>query len=380
MASPSPAPFRALEAALNARHLERAAVVHTLVLALLTRQHVFLLGPVGADKSRLARDCAAQIADARYFEILFHPTTREFEVLGQYSLHALEQDRLERLTAGMLPTAHVAFLDEFFRAKSSARNPMLAILNERLYHEAGGAQPVPLECAIGAANSLPDTEDYAADWDRFCFRHVVDYLANPQAFLQLLTLPPDPLPAPPLTLDALHAAQAAVQQVDPGAGPATLLACRDALRREGLVVSDRRWIWALRAAQAEAWLQGRAAVTAADCSVLQWIAWTDPTHRDTVARVVLALTDPLAGQIQALQLELQQALDAYQQAQDRGNGITAALQAIARLREQTEQLVARAQAAGQDPQRAVAFQATLRAQADALKHAYLEQIDVGGRL
>ena len=51
-----------------------------------------------------------------------HPALRAVQ---RHQLQALEQDRYERLTAGFLPTAQVAFLDEVFKANSAILNNLL---------------------------------------------------------------------------------------------------------------------------------------------------------------------------------------------------------------------------------------------------------------
>ena len=54
------------------------------------------------------------------------------------SLTALKEDRYVRVTAGKLPEADVAFVDECFKASSAILNTLLKILNERVYDAGDG--------------------------------------------------------------------------------------------------------------------------------------------------------------------------------------------------------------------------------------------------
>ena len=55
------------------------------------------------------------------------------ELFGPLSLAALESDRYERQTAGFLPEANIAFIDEVFHANSAILNALLMLLNERVF-------------------------------------------------------------------------------------------------------------------------------------------------------------------------------------------------------------------------------------------------------
>ena len=67
----------------------------------------------------------------------------------------------------MLPRAEIAFLDEVFKANSAILNALLTILNERTFYNGSRRDTVPLMCAIGATNTVPDDIELAALYDRF---------------------------------------------------------------------------------------------------------------------------------------------------------------------------------------------------------------------
>ena len=61
-------------------------------------------------------------------------------------------------------------------------------MNERVYHEAGQAFPVPLLSLFGASNETPEDDSLAALHDRFLLRITVPYLAADDSLRTLLDL------------------------------------------------------------------------------------------------------------------------------------------------------------------------------------------------
>ena len=126
----------------------------------------------------LADELCRRIEGARYFQWLLTKFTTPEEVFGAVSLRALEQDEYRRVTTRKLPEAHVAFLDEVFKASSSILNALLTLLNERRFHNGREIVAVPLLTLFGAANELPEEDELAAIYDRFLVRFVVGYVVE----------------------------------------------------------------------------------------------------------------------------------------------------------------------------------------------------------
>ena len=131
-----------LETQLNSVFYERREVIHGALCAILAGEHVLLLGPAGTGKSAIVR-ALAQAFGGTYFERLLTKFSTPEEIFGPISLSALEHDRYERITVGKLPEAHFAFADEVFKANSAILNSLLALVNERVFHNDGAATRVP---------------------------------------------------------------------------------------------------------------------------------------------------------------------------------------------------------------------------------------------
>ena len=290
--------------ALNGAFAERADVVDMLLAAFIAQEHVVLLGPPGTGKSAVVRALTACVDGAAYFERLLSKTSTEDEVCGPLAMSALRNDRYERATAGMLPQAHVAFLDETFKANSAVLNSLLALMNERVYQGA----PVPVRFIAGASNEPPEDDSLAPFWDRFVFRDVTDYVQSDATWEDMIfaaaqrgaASTPFVVPAR-ITLKEWDACRADSLRVRVSRDiVASLRRLCHALRKDGIVVSDRKWIKCTAALQAAAWLDGAAEVTPDHLSILRCIVWNKPEERERVAAHVDALDMGPAKEAQAV--------------------------------------------------------------------------------
>lgn len=286
---------------LAANLLERETAIEAALLALLCRAHILLLGPPGCAKSLLVRGVCGRIAGGRYHDRLLTKFSTPEEIFGPLSLAALEQDRYQRVTAGMLPEAHIAFLDEIFKANSAILNSLLGIINERVYHEAGQAHPVPLLSLFGASNETPEDDSLNALHDRFLLRVVVPPLADDQNLRRLFILQLSP-PAATITLDELREAQEQVGQVQLTDDTIeSAIAIKHGLEEEGIAASDRRWKACADLVRAKAWLEGESQTSSDHCEVLVHALWSEPSQIRVVERVVSKVANPL--NLEAVELE-----------------------------------------------------------------------------
>ena len=187
----------AIMADVNAQVAEREELVEAIAIALLTRKNLFILGAPGQAKSYAINQFRARITGARQFERLLSKQTDEEQLFGRIDLSSLlpgsvpesvvSGDELyQRLrsklecfveslpgqkdtpaayellrahtsaledyrvalaalhtgepsvnTAGKIPEADIAFLDEIFKCNDGVLNSLLTALNERKYTNEG---------------------------------------------------------------------------------------------------------------------------------------------------------------------------------------------------------------------------------------------------
>ncbi|MEE8199174.1 MAG: AAA family ATPase [Thermoplasmata archaeon] len=285
--------FQALQADMESHLFERHEEIGGLILALLSRQHVLLVGPKGAAKSMMIRVLAQAIQGAQYFERLLTRFTLPEELFGPVSISALKKDRFSRVTHNYLPEAHFAFLDEIWKANSSILNSLLSLLNERLFYNDGDIIQSPLETLMGASGEVPQDEALAALYDRVLLRFRVRYIVGEGPFLDMVADARAPVLETPVSLDTIHEAQDAAASVEVDRPLLEALATvRRRLQAEGVVPSDRRFKESLSVVRAQAWMRGRDYAVEDDLTILGDILWDDPAEESMVRGLVLDVANP----------------------------------------------------------------------------------------
>jgi len=274
--------------ALNSKFFERENEVEGILVALLSRQHMLMIGPAGTAKSALSFELAKIVQGTEYFQWLLTRFSTPEEVFGPLSLKDLEQGAYKRNTATKMPEANLVFLDEIFKANSAILNSLLTLINERLFYNNGTPVKVPLMSVIGASNEYPEEgEGLEALFDRFLLRFELDYIADETNFVSMMKGTGQNQAMPSLTMEELIQLQYFTDIVTiPDEVYETLSEIRNNLRDEGIRPSDRRFQQSLSVLQAKALINQRQVVKMDDIVILENVLWETVDQKDTVSTII----------------------------------------------------------------------------------------------
>lgn len=295
--------LHALRAYLQGQFTERDEVIEGLLTALVAQAHVLLIGPPGTAKSAIVVALARCLDGADYFQWLLTKFSTPEELFGPYDLAKLKSGAYERITAGKLPTAHVAYLDELFKANSAILNALLTLVNERVFYNGTRLEMAPLMTLIATSNEYPQEAELQAVFDRFLLRYEPGYVKEDAHFGAMLLRASAPVASPCITQAELAAWQQAAAQIRPDAAVVdAMVGLRTDLAQEGIVLSDRRWMQIThQLLPARAILAGRDhIVVEEDAEILVHALWDDPTQQGTVVSLVRKRLDPVAGRVTEL--------------------------------------------------------------------------------
>ncbi len=271
---------------------EREAEINGSLLAVLSGENILFLGPPGTAKTQLAKNICQSIEGGNFFNYLLTSFSTPEEIFGPLSLKALEEDEFRRKIDGCLPTAHIALLDEIFKASSAILNSLLTILNEHKYHNGREIVDVPLLSVFGASNEFPEEdESLEALYDRFLFRYRLAYIQDDENFRNLLFRNPEDFePSSNIQVSEIYTLRQNAKNLSVDTDVELIITeLRRNLQLQEIEISDRRWKKVIQVLKVAACSSECTTVDRTMALLLQHMLWNMPEERETIRRTVFEL-------------------------------------------------------------------------------------------
>ena len=280
---------------LNSKFIERSQDIEIILTSLVANTNCQFIGAPGTGKSALAQG-VADLLTCDFFKVNLDENLDPDFVIGTISLKQMrDNDLILRNTQGKISDAHLVFLDEVNKSNSAMKNALLLPLNERKVDIGDGdPKPTNIRCVIGASNEYPgcsslddDTDHLLTDpnWDRWTLRYQSQYIKADSNFAKLLNQRltigrVDKSKAIPLEI--IDDMRTACDTIDIDPIIPIILDLRTELKKEGITLSDRRWLSLCRIIQARAVMRGDSKANSSDLQILEHGLWRTPDEVHTV--------------------------------------------------------------------------------------------------
>ena len=182
--------------------MERNREIRGMLAALVAGEHIYVGGPPGSGKSYMGKTLQSLIDGASDFANTFTAFSTPDEVVGPFNPSEIMKGNMIRNTAGMLPEANLARLEEIFKSNAGCLGILTDILVDGVFVQQGKANKIPLLQALATSNELPQDDSLAYLWDRFALRYWVGYIKSRENRLKALNFRKGlDMPKPVISLD-----------------------------------------------------------------------------------------------------------------------------------------------------------------------------------
>lgn len=284
---------------LNSYILEKEEFIYLCKIALVAKKNLFVLGEPGLSKTFVIDEIVKKIDNVNYFKTLMTKEKSESQLFGRIDIPSLINGDTKVLTKGMLPEAHIAYLDEIFKSNDVCLNSLLQYLNfEKLNIEGTSGVKAPTICTFSASNEIPDFDDednaiLRPLYDRFQIKYVAESIKEKDNYLKAVkakrlrsksSIIEDTIPLE----DILSLNEAVLDVAISDECDEMMWRIAEQLKiKLGLKVSDRKLIEYSPLVQAAALLDGRDTVVPdKDFPVLKYYLWEKESQINDIETII----------------------------------------------------------------------------------------------
>ncbi len=148
-------------------------IIEQAFYAVITGEHMLLLGRTGMAKSYLARSIFNTFSGAALFSSQASKDQTPDNYFGPYDIGKFKKGIIRHNVKGSVTDAEFVFLDEFFDANDMVLRSLLSVLNERMFINGAEQVPCRVHTAVATANYMRLNEVTEAVLDRFIFKSII---------------------------------------------------------------------------------------------------------------------------------------------------------------------------------------------------------------
>ncbi|KIM08765.1 MAG: hypothetical protein KU29_03295 [Sulfurovum sp. FS06-10] len=274
---------------LNKRLIERDELSRLVVLAMLSKNHMFLIGERGVGKSKTVELVNGAIKDSTFWQLQINKDTKIKELYGKK--RSMDDGTVSYEAKRSLLNTHYGVLDEMYKGRGNLLNGLLELLVDASYTSGDGIKrKTPLLAVFGTSNEYPTETRMLPFNDRFTVWYEVKRIQEPKNRIKFyagdyLTTP---IENQYFSIEDIEYISVAKENISI---PMDIIELFDsittALITQKVKTSDRKYGRVLHGMiRVSAYLNNRECVDISDIFLLLHTAWHDDVEKDKVKRVV----------------------------------------------------------------------------------------------
>ena len=274
---------------LNQRLIERDELSRLVVLAMLSKNHMFLIGERGVGKSKTVELVNGAIKDSTFWQLQINEDTKLKELYGKK--RSTDDGTVSYTAKRSLLNTHYGVLDEMYKGRGNLLNGLLELLVDASYTSGDGIKrKTPLLAVFGTSNEYPTETRMLPFNDRFTVWYEVKRIQEPENRVKYYAgdYLDEPIENQYFSLEDIEHISVVKNDITI---PETIIALFDEITRalitQKVKTSDRKYGRVLHGMiRVSAYLNNRSSVDISDVFLLLHTAWHDDVEKEKVKRVV----------------------------------------------------------------------------------------------
>jgi MoxR-like ATPase len=287
---------------INRHVFERRAETDAIIITILAGSSCLFVGDVGTAKTSHIT-YASKLFGLSVFDTLMSETTKPDSIFGPADIPALAKGIQRVKIKDYAADCEIVFFDELFKANGIVLNPLLWLINERIYRNGDeGIIQTPLKAVFAASNEIPTDSTMRAIYDRLMLRFEVDYIKvrkNLHRMVNAKLVQLEKKVEPKFTSQEIEELMKLTTTVHvPEEIRETVFNIREQIEQAcSIKISDRRVANSFPIIQAKALMNGRLEATQEDAEIVANIFWDKPEQHMKTSAIAMSYSSGNASDL-----------------------------------------------------------------------------------